>query len=556
MLTKSRRKPTETITMLRPLATARRAPRRTRRWPWVAAAGGLLAVAAALAYAVFAWPRGGASLDPEALVRVHRPAFGTSGIRIRAQTERGRAVPVSLHRDGSGWPAVRVPAGERLSVEVVFRRPGWVSWLAGGEQRLHLELTAPVSHLTTRWLLVRRGQPVRLRFDRAVSELAVRRGRILRLRQLAHPRSTVSLGKLGVAGSVAVRAVARRWERLPAPDVVTWFPPGRSARVLISPRPGSKLGLDTPIRLRFSKPLATALHGKRPTLEPRVPGRWVATDAHTLVFRPSGYGFGLDAHIHVKLPVTVSAISGDRLAPARTLAWRTPTASPLRLQQLLAELGYLPLSWSPAGADPPRTLRSEVNAALRPPPGRFFWRYANIPGSLQRLWVPGRGNVVTRGAVMAFQRDHGLTADGYAGPQVWRTLIDAAVNGARARSGYSYVIVHRTVPQSLTLWHDGQVVLTSPANTGIPVAPTALGTFPVYSHLVSTTMSGTNPDGSHYRDPGVPWVSYFNGGDAIHGFNRASYGTAQSLGCVELPPAQAARVWPYTPVGTLVTIEP
>ncbi len=172
MLTKSRRKPTETITMLRPLATARRAPRRTRRWPWVAAAGGLLAVAAALAYAVFAWPRGGASLDPEALVRVHRPAFGTSGIRIRAQTERGRAVPVSLHRDGSVWPAVRVPAGERLSVEVVFRRPGWVSWLAGGEQRLHLELTAPVSHLTTRWLLVRRGQPVRLRFDRAVSELA------------------------------------------------------------------------------------------------------------------------------------------------------------------------------------------------------------------------------------------------------------------------------------------------------------------------------------------------------------------------------------------------
>jgi lipoprotein-anchoring transpeptidase ErfK/SrfK len=67
-------------------------------------------------------------------------------------------------------------------------------------------------------------------------------------------------------------------------------------------------------------------------------------------------------------------------------------------------------------------------------------------------------------------------------------------------------------------------------------------------------MKGTNPDGSHYSDPGVPWVSYFNGGDAIHGFNRASYGSAQSLGCVELPPSEAAKVFPYTPIGTLVTV--
>jgi lipoprotein-anchoring transpeptidase ErfK/SrfK len=49
-------------------------------------------------------------------------------------------------------------------------------------------------------------------------------------------------------------------------------------------------------------------------------------------------------------------------------------------------------------------------------------------------------------------------------------------------------------------------------------------------------------------------VSYFNGGDAIHGFNRASYGSAQSLGCVELPFSEAERVFPYTPIGTLVTV--
>ena len=68
-------------------------------------------------------------------------------------------------------------------------------------------------------------------------------------------------------------------------------------------------------------------------------------------------------------------------------------------------------------------------------------------------------------------------------------------------------------------------------------------------------LSGINPDGSHYHDPGIRDISYFNGGDAIHAFPRASYGTPQSLGCVELPLAASAEIWPYTPIGTLVTIE-
>jgi hypothetical protein len=98
-------------------------------------------------------------------------------------------------------------------------------------------------------------------------------------------------------------------------------------------------------------------------------------------------------------------------------------------------------------------------------------------------------------------------------------------------------------------------VLTSPGNTGVPAAPTQLGTWPVFEHIPSGTMSGTNPNGSHYNDPGIQWISYFHGGDALHAFTRASFGTPQSLGCVELPLSQAAKVWPYTPIGTLVTIE-
>jgi lipoprotein-anchoring transpeptidase ErfK/SrfK len=154
-----------------------------------------------------------------------------------------------------------------------------------------------------------------------------------------------------------------------------------------------------------------------------------------------------------------------------------------------------------------------------------------------------------------YQDEHHMTVDGIAGPAVWKALMEDAVKGAKPHAGYSYVYVHENVPQKMTLWHDGHVVITSPGNTGIASAPTALGTYPVFEHLRVTTMSGTNPDGSHYNDPGIQFVSYFNGGDALHAFPRASFGTPQSLGCVELPLAAAAKVWPYTPIGTLVTIE-
>jgi lipoprotein-anchoring transpeptidase ErfK/SrfK len=156
---------------------------------------------------------------------------------------------------------------------------------------------------------------------------------------------------------------------------------------------------------------------------------------------------------------------------------------------------------------------------------------------------------------MMFQDEHHLTVDGIAGPDVWKALMADAIKGERRDDGYSYVYVHRNVPQRLTLWHNGHTVLTSPGNTGVPAAPTDLGTFPVFEHVAVTTMSGTNPDGSHYNDPGVKWVSYFNGGDALHAFPRASFGTPQSLGCVELPEAAAKRLFPYTPIGALVTIE-
>ncbi len=54
------------------------------------------------------------------------------------------------------------------------------------------------------------------------------------------------------------------------------------------------------------------------------------------------------------------------------------------------------------------------------------------------------------------------------------------------------------------------------------------------------------------------WVSYFNGGDAMHGYYRSGYGYPQSNGCVELPISNAQMLWSspqgYDGYGVLVHV--
>ncbi len=509
-----------------------------------------------LATAVWAWSGATLAADARALARVDVQPFGGTLVRVRAFGPGGRTIPL-LVRGGRLTPRVQLLPDERVSVEAVIRRPGWLAWVLGSKHLERLTLRAPVAHISERWPSVSVSEPVRVQFDRPVSAAAAGTGGHLTFRRLDNARRSFTLRRRAAAGSVEVVAAARSWERLGAPIAVSWFPPARSPVVISNPSPGSRLAPATPIRLTFSRPLAAVLGSARPKLSPRIHGRWHQADSHTLVFVPAGFGAGLATDLRVQLPRPVALIgrTGSGLRMTRRLDWTVPPGSLLRLEQLLAEAGYLPLDWQPSGPPVERNLRAELQAAIEAPKGRFSWRYANSPSQLQGLWHATRPNQITRGAVMMFEDNHGLAVDGLAGAAVWHALLADAIAGKRRTSGYSYVYVRSSVPQSLTLWHNGHTVLSSPGNTGVPAAPTQLGTFPVFEHIAVGTMSGTNPDGSHYHDPGIRYISYFNGGDAIHAFNRASFGTPQSLGCVELPLASAAKVWPYTPIGTLVTIE-
>ena len=300
------------------------------------------------------------------------------------------------------------------------------------------------------------------------------------------------------------------------------------------------------VTVTYNEPLPTS--APMPTLKPAVAGSW-ARQGDTVVFTPAA-GFPAST----KVTVTAVASQGKTTVRSTSMSFTTGKYSTLRLQEILAQLGYLPLTWTPAAgsAAPGNSMQAQTAAAYDPPAGTFTWK-SGYPASLHELWQEGSANTVETGAITAFEGDHEMVTTEAMSPALWTALLKAAAAGDVNTYGYSYAIASQHLPETLTIWHNGQKRLTTPANTGISVSPTEVGTFPVYEKLQYQIMSGTNPDGSHYADP-VSWVSYFNGGDAVHYFPRGGYGWNQSLGCVELPTYSAQQAYELLPYGSLVTV--
>jgi len=293
---------------------------------------------------------------------------------------------------------------------------------------------------------------------------------------------------------------------------------------------------------------------------------------------------------------SAAQVAGRRTNSSSNAATRySHVAFSIRLEdQLLATLRYLPVTFVPASTKKTTTTTTTTTTSTttttpgtttttpgsttttvatttttRPKPkpkpkkkpsrtalqkGSFVWRYKGLTGPIRSLWKVGTNNVVLQGAVMNFQALHGLAWNGGLNTATWDAIVEAAVKQQYDPTSYDYVTVDQQQPEKLRLYVAGRHIYTSFVNTGISSAPTQSGTYPVYLRYTVTTMSGTLPGGGTYHDPGIPWVSYFHGGDALHGFLRSQYGYPQSLGCVEMPFANAKVVWPYTPIGTLVTV--
>ncbi|MGA2802984.1 MAG: Ig-like domain-containing protein [Acidimicrobiales bacterium] len=366
----------------------------------------------------------------------------------------------------------------------------------------------------------------------------------------------------GLVGVLVTRAISHRTSPGAAQQgrpsgahsgATTVAPPALRVLSVVPANGATGVSPTSPITVTLSSPLAKS--SALPTVTPTTAGSWQSSGA-SLSFTPSS-DFAPLADIAVTVPGGpngVTGANGGQLGTTVVEQFQVAYGSVVRIQQLLSLLDYSPLAWTPDGAPiAPNDTAAQLAAAYNPPRGSYAWRDSGWPAGLRAMWEPGVDDVFTRGLIMSFQADHGLVPNGDIQAALWSSLIGALASDVVNTGGYNYALADKAAPESLTIYHDGVVVLHSLANTGIPESPTPDGTFPVDARLRRQIMRGTNPDGRHYADL-VQYIAYFKGNDAVHYMDRSDYGIPQSLGCIELPLVDAAKAWPYLAYGTLVTI--
>ncbi|PKI92351.1 hypothetical protein CW368_05400 [Actinomycetales bacterium SN12] len=109
--------------------------------------------------------------------------------------------------------------------------------------------------------------------------------------------------------------------------------------------------------------------------------------------------------------------------------------------------------------------------------------------------------------------------------------------------------------QRTYLYENEKLVQSWAVSTGASGTPTDKGRFRVYAQLRTQDMRGTNADGSKYVTANVPYITYFNGDEALHGtYWHSNFGRPMSHGCVNMSIDSARYVWEFATKGTEVWV--
>jgi peptidoglycan hydrolase-like protein with peptidoglycan-binding domain len=156
--------------------------------------------------------------------------------------------------------------------------------------------------------------------------------------------------------------------------------------------------------------------------------------------------------------------------------------------------------------------------------------------------APGVYDARTARAVLAFRKMTGMARNDVADPEVFAKLAEG--EGAFT---VRYPGQGRHVEGDLThlvlalIDAGGHVEALYPMSSGKPSTPTQLGTFSVYMQEY-----GTNNDG-------MVNSSFFNGGDAIHGYAEVP-AYAASHGCLRVPIPDSLTIRNWVEIGTTVDV--
>ena len=149
------------------------------------------------------------------------------------------------------------------------------------------------------------------------------------------------------------------------------------------------------IRVQFSVPLA--LNSPMPTLSPSIAGHW-AVQGNAAVFTPA-VGWSQKTKVTVKIPGGLAGVisaegatagDGGTLGSNLSRSFTTGSFSNMRLQQLMAQLGYLPMTFKATSgpAIGATSARAQLAAAYHAPAGTFTWQ-SGWPWALRSQWNAG-----------------------------------------------------------------------------------------------------------------------------------------------------------------------
>lgn len=120
---------------------------------------------------------------------------------------------------------------------------------------------------------------------------------------------------------------------------------------------------------------------------------------------------------------------------------------------------------------------------------------------------------------------------------------------AKSGDGVRWIDVDLT-NQSVYAYEGDVVVNSFLVSTGTWLTPTVTGQYKIYVKYRSAKMSGPG-----YYLPDVPYIMYFYKGYGLHGtYWHNNFGTPMSHGCVNLRTEEAAWLYNWASIGTLVNV--
>lgn len=163
--------------------------------------------------------------------------------------------------------------------------------------------------------------------------------------------------------------------------------------------------------------------------------------------------------------------------------------------------------------------------------------------------IDGILGLKTETALIKFQADHKLIADGIAGKDTWNILNFYSHNENSPPFSLDTKLPQINVDvdkRRLTFFNIDNTSKEYKVAVGRPSNPTPLGNWVI----VQKTVDPGGPFGARWMRLSVPW-----GGYGIHGTNNPkSIGKAVSHGCIRMYNEDVIEVYNLTPLGTPVTI--